>query len=159
MFHLNNKYNCLTIILKILFHLSTNYRINDDRGWDSWMASSTRWTWVWVNSGSWWWTGRPGVLWFMGVAKSQTPLGDRTELNWTQKILQRNLQGYFWSSNNKVTATLYFIYSIFQMNIQTAQTCQYHIFWSLWLFLGSCWDSLFIFSLLTVHCFGFASSL
>ena len=82
-----------------------------------------------------------------------------TELNWTQKILQRNLQEYFWSSNNKVTATLYFIYSIFQMNIQTAQTCQYHIFWSLWLFLGSCWDSLFIFSLLTVHCFGFASSL
>ena len=38
----------------------------DNRGWDSWMASLTRWTWVWVNSGSWWWTGRPGVLWFMG---------------------------------------------------------------------------------------------
>ena len=35
-------------------------------GWDGWMASLTRWTWVWVNSGSWWWTGRPGVLWFMG---------------------------------------------------------------------------------------------
>ena len=38
----------------------------DDRGWDGWMASLTRWTWVWVNSGSWWWTGRPGMLWFMG---------------------------------------------------------------------------------------------
>jgi len=38
----------------------------DDRGWDGWMASLTRWTWVSVNSGSWWWTGRPGVLWFMG---------------------------------------------------------------------------------------------
>ena len=38
----------------------------DDRGWDGWMASLTQWTWVWVNSGSWWWTGRPGVLWFMG---------------------------------------------------------------------------------------------
>ena len=38
----------------------------DDRGWDGWMASPTQWTWVWVNSGSWWWTGRPGVLWFMG---------------------------------------------------------------------------------------------
>ena len=38
----------------------------DDRGWDSWMASPTQWTWVWVNSRSWWWTGRPGVLWFMG---------------------------------------------------------------------------------------------
>ena len=33
----------------------------DDRGWDGWMASLTRWTWVWVNSGCWWWTGRPGV--------------------------------------------------------------------------------------------------
>ena len=34
----------------------------DDQGWDGWMASLTRWTWVWVNSGSWQWTGRPGVL-------------------------------------------------------------------------------------------------
>ena len=34
----------------------------DDRGWDGWMASLTRWTWVWVNSGSWWWTGKPGVV-------------------------------------------------------------------------------------------------
>ena len=33
------------------------------------MASPTQWTWVWVNSGSWWWTGRPGVLWFMGSQK------------------------------------------------------------------------------------------
>jgi len=38
----------------------------DDRVWDGWMASLTRWTWVWVNSRSWWWTGRPGVLRFMG---------------------------------------------------------------------------------------------
>ena len=38
----------------------------DERGWDGWMASPTPWTWVWVNSGSWWWTGRPGVLRFMG---------------------------------------------------------------------------------------------
>ena len=52
----------------------------DDRGWDGWMASLTRWTWVWVNSGSWWWTGRPGVLWFMG---SQRVGHDwATELNW-----------------------------------------------------------------------------
>ena len=35
-------------------------------GWDGWMASPTWWMWVWVNSGSWWWTGRPGMLWFMG---------------------------------------------------------------------------------------------
>ena len=38
----------------------------DDRGWDGWMASPTQWTGVWVNSGSWWWTGRPGMLWSMG---------------------------------------------------------------------------------------------
>ena len=38
----------------------------DDRGWGGWMASPTWWAWVWVNSGSLWWTGRPGVLWFMG---------------------------------------------------------------------------------------------
>ena len=38
----------------------------DNRGWDGWMPSPTRWTWVCVNPGSWWWTGRPGVLQFMG---------------------------------------------------------------------------------------------
>ena len=53
----------------------------DNRGWDGWMASLTWCTWVWVNSGSWWWTGRPGVLQFMG---SQTVGHDwATELNWT----------------------------------------------------------------------------
>ena len=41
-------------------------REGDDRGWDGWMASLTQWTWVWVNSKSWWWTGMPGVLSFMG---------------------------------------------------------------------------------------------
>ena len=52
----------------------------DNRGWDSWMASQTRWTWVWVNSRRWWWTGRPGVLRFMG---SQRVGHDwATELNW-----------------------------------------------------------------------------
>ena len=52
----------------------------DDREWDGWMASLTRWTWVWVNSGSWWWTGRPGVLPFMGSQR----VGHEwvTELNW-----------------------------------------------------------------------------
>ena len=34
----------------------------DDRGWDGWMASLTQWTWVWAISGSWWWTGKPGML-------------------------------------------------------------------------------------------------
>ena len=52
----------------------------DDRGWNGWMASSTQWTWVWVNLGSWWWTGRPSVLQFM---ESQRVGHDWvTELNW-----------------------------------------------------------------------------
>ena len=52
----------------------------DDRRWDGWMASPTQWTWVWVNSGRWWWTGRPGVLRFTG---SQRVGHDwATELNW-----------------------------------------------------------------------------
>ena len=53
----------------------------DDWGWDGWIASQTQWTWVWVNSRRWWWTGRPGVLQFMG---SQRVGHDwTTELNWT----------------------------------------------------------------------------
>ena len=51
----------------------------DDRGWDGWMASLTRWTWVWVNSESWWWTGRPGVLRFMGSQRVRHDWA--TELN------------------------------------------------------------------------------
>ena len=57
-------------------------RRRGDRGWDGWMASPTWWTCVWVNSRSWWWTGRPGVLWFMGSQR----VGHNwaTELNWTE---------------------------------------------------------------------------
>ena len=52
----------------------------DNRAWDGWMASPTQQTWVWVNSGSWWWTGRPDVLQSMG---SQRVGHDwATELNW-----------------------------------------------------------------------------
>ena len=54
----------------------------NNRGWDSWMASLTQWTWVWVNSGSWWWTGRPGVLPSMGLQKVRHDWV--TELNWTE---------------------------------------------------------------------------
>ena len=38
----------------------------DDRGWDGWVASLTQRTWIWIDSWSWWWTRRPGVLWSMG---------------------------------------------------------------------------------------------
>ena len=56
----------------------------DDRGWDGWMASPTQWTWVWVNSGSWWWTGRPGVLQSMGLQRFRHDWV--TELNWTELV-------------------------------------------------------------------------
>ena len=54
----------------------------DDRGWDGWMASSTQWTWVWVNSGSRWWTGRPGMFRFLGSQRIRYDWG--TDLNWTK---------------------------------------------------------------------------
>ena len=57
----------------------------DNRGWDGWMTSLTQWTWVWVNSGSWWWTGRLGVLQSMG---SQRVGHDWvTELNVSNMVL------------------------------------------------------------------------
>ena len=54
----------------------------EDRGWDGWMASPTQWTWVWVNSRSWWWTGRPGMLQSMGLQRVRHDWA--TELNWTE---------------------------------------------------------------------------
>ena len=53
----------------------------DGRGWDGWMASLTRWTWVWLKSGGWWRTGRPGMLQFMGLQRVRHDWA--TELNWT----------------------------------------------------------------------------
>ena len=52
----------------------------DDRGWDGWIASPTQWTWVWANSGSWWWTGKPGVLQSMGLQRVGHDWA--SELNW-----------------------------------------------------------------------------
>ena len=58
-----------------------------DRGWDGWMASPTWWTWVWASSRSWWWTGRPGMLQFMGSQR----LGHNweTEMNWTELMIRK----------------------------------------------------------------------
>ena len=59
----------------------------DDRGWDGWMASPTRWIWVWVNSRSWWWTGEAWHAVVHGVTKRQTRLSDWTEMNWKCVVL------------------------------------------------------------------------
>ena len=58
----------------------------DDRGWDGWMASLTQWTWVWISSGSWWWTGKPGVLQSMGLQRIGQDWA--TELNWRSNLTQ-----------------------------------------------------------------------
>ena len=76
----------------------------DDRGWDGWMALLTQWTWVWVNSGSWWWTGRPGMLQSM---RSQRVGYNWTELNWTvcdlimwlKQIMSELVTEFFLSSS------------------------------------------------------------
>ena len=64
----------------------------DDRGWDGWMASLTQWMWVWVNSGRWWWTGRPGVLRFMGSQRFGHNWA--TELNWTELNSKRRVDSF-----------------------------------------------------------------
>ena len=72
----------LSMVVYGVNNLSNHEWEGDDRGWDGWMASPTRWTWVWVNSRSWWWMGRPGVLRFTG---SQRVGHDwATELNGTE---------------------------------------------------------------------------
>ena len=53
----------------------------DSRGWDGWMTSPTQWKWVWVNSGSWWWTGRPGLLQSMG--------SQRVGYDWATELTER----------------------------------------------------------------------
>ena len=55
-------------------------REGDDRRWNGWMGSPTRWTWVWVNSRRRWWTGRPGMLQFMGL--------QRVRHNWATELTE-----------------------------------------------------------------------
>ena len=69
-------------VQKTILYICVSFALSD-RGWDCWMASLTKWTWVWMNSRSWWWTGRPGVLDSWGRKES-----DMTEqLNWTELIM------------------------------------------------------------------------
>ena len=92
------------------------------------MASLTRWTWVWVNSGSWWWTGRPGVLRFMGSQRVGQDWA--TELNWTE--LQTHLSNTGHLHSGYITMS--------QVQVLWMQTCdlylcillQYSLFWWPW---------------------------
>ena len=95
----------LKLKLQYFDHLMRSWLIGKDsdagRDWEqeekgttehemaAWMASPTRWTWVWVNSGCWWWTGKPGVLQFIGSQR----VGHywATELNWPESLLTFNI--------------------------------------------------------------------
>ena len=68
----------------------------DNRGWDGWMASQTQWTWVWASSGSWWWTGKPGVLQSMGSQRVEHDWA--IERNWTELKKSHN-SGEEWGEN------------------------------------------------------------
>ena len=71
-------------------------REKDDRGKDGWMASPTQWTWVWVNSVNWWWTGRPRVLQFIGSQRVRHD--SATELNWIEcDPCSRCCQTVYWA--------------------------------------------------------------
>ena len=100
----------------------------DDRGWDGWMTSPSRCTWVWVNSRSWWWTGRPGMLGFMGSQRVGPDWA--TELNWTVLIkktlyLSTLPPSYFFSKNNCVSKqnTVFFNFASFLFLFQNKLNC------------------------------------
>ena len=81
----------------------------NDRGWEGWMASPTWWTWVWVNSGSWWWTGKPGVLRFMGSQRAGHDWV--TELNWTEEKLNSLYFLQLWPWRKQKVFLLGIVYS------------------------------------------------
>ena len=83
--HMMRRANSLEKTLKLR---KIEGRRRGDRGRDGWMASPTQWTWVWASSGSWWWTGRPGMLqsmWSQRVGQDWA-----TELNWLRSEKYNN---------------------------------------------------------------------
>ena len=88
----------------------------DDRGWDGWMVSPTQWIWVWVSSGSRWWTGRPGMLQSMGSQR----LGHdwATELNWTDGWWNN---GYFlfWILSDELLFIFFYVFHSFKYSLMS----------------------------------------
>ena len=82
---ISSEYSLEGLMLKLKLHWKIPWwwerfkAEGDDRGWDGWVASPTRWTWVWVNSGIWGWTGKPGMLQSMGLQRVRPDWA--TELN------------------------------------------------------------------------------
>ena len=89
----------------------------DNRGWDGWMASLTRWTGVWASSGSWWWTGKPGVLQSMG---SQRVRHDwETELKACSTIKKKKKSSSISTSAPSIT------FSILPFKESSPKRCKY----------------------------------
>ena len=79
----------------------------DDRGWDGWVASPTQWTWVWVNSGSWWWTGRPGVLQSIG--------SQRERHDWATELKRHGIKIIRQTKNGrKITYIYIYIFRLYK---------------------------------------------
>ena len=86
----------------------------DDRGWDGWMALPTQWTWVWASSGSWWWTGRSGVLWSLGSQRVGHSLVTEQQ-QWPWTLSAASFVGVYL-----------FLSSVPVPHIPTMQTVEYH---------------------------------
>ena len=95
----------------------------DDRGWDGWIASTTQWTWVWVNSGSWWWTGRAGMLQSMGLQRVRHNWA--TELNWTEALADWYHKGW-----EKETSSSFRLLKI-QLRISSYAWLNFNASWTL----------------------------
>ena len=101
------------------------------------MASPTQWTWVWASSGSWWWTGRPGVLQSMGVTKSQTPV------NWTEG---RYMSALVINKYCQKNVTVWVYQCVLPSSMQTRCCLSFQWIWevcigtSLWFCLMISWD-------------------
>ena len=78
----NNTEVCSPQLVKdiIIETIKSRQCYHRDRGWDGWMASLTPWTWLWASSGSWWWTGKPGLL------QHASPQGHRVRHGWATKL-------------------------------------------------------------------------
>ena len=103
----------------------------DDRGWDGWMASPTQWTWVWANSGSWWWTGKPGVL----QSKGSQRVGD-------DRVTELNVPSYVYITSSS------FIWRLINYWVVPA-------FWPLWIMLVQT----FVYNFTSRHQFSFLMSI
>ena len=95
--HLKQRANSMEKIL--MLRKIEGGRRRGDRGWDGWMASLTQWTWVWVGSRSWWWTGRSGILKSMGSQRVRHNW--MTELNWTEIAVKMDEYKYIFFNKDK----------------------------------------------------------